>query len=889
MNPPTWDNTPVTEAVAGILETLFPKKVVRRLPKEDKECVVLSYREDFEKLWNLDATGALSLIGWALSGDAEVPRTFVLVWDGMPPTEGTINVADYVLPLDWAFALSSTLLKECQNRGIDRSVTSESKGLPNVRILILDLESERHTGAFSYSALPAFGHAMPWIQVYHPIQSNRIELAALFSDSNDHYTISLLRSAIRGGSLGVEALIEDLRNPDRVLSLREAFRERDRSKDIEALTNLFASSLLSAGNRHHVGNLLAPLLLAEALPKTQKVLVKKAIMEEFPLRTALRKLAGVVGLEGEEPSPNSSLISSGQGIINEQRSYGDIFGKRTNIRFLLIDDQFPLGYNHLLASFLFGQSYHPELGSGNTTEWRVTIEELGELTCFSSADKILAILESLDAVQNWATPRFLDAGCDILMLDLRLWTDNRGKKRFLERVLRLCRRLGTDKISDHRFKRAFRRATADISESESGQSEVEGLALFPLLISHVDPSLPIILFSSTHQRAVVELISHRPNIISDFAKPIFSGYGEEESGYQRVLDLRSAITKAINQHETRIIWREIVKRAELVQTGDLKFELEGINISPNGATKPAEYTISQSSIIGLAQEYCEYILTGRFADSLLVIGNWSEDLLGGKPDNLPATTSEPEATMKVLKILSAHGVGATYEEVFVGSWSDPAFREAIDRMLRGIKDLLEPESKRIALSTVLNRRDVTLLDEKLNLAGFGLPEPLPSSPAALLGRFLDIDPDVRTLLSVSTNWASCLNKDAVHTIVSVTNGFRNARAHRCINPSDSLSVRYFAIWCWLWTLSGMFPANKMKLVSVGDEVGHQPHLQATDFIHLQRPFVQSSLFRGLRGVAALLSTLSALDRVTTAGWLKINDVGLKSALRHLINISVSAK
>jgi hypothetical protein len=87
----------------------------------------------------------------------------------------------------------------------------------------------------------------------------------------------------------------------------------------------------------------------------------------------------------------------------------------------------------------------------------------------------------------------------------------------------------------------------------------------------------------------------------------------------------------------------------------------------------------------------------------------------------------------------------------------------------------------------------------------------------------------------------------------------------------------------------MFPTNKMKLVSVGDEVGHQPHLQATDFIHLQRPFVQSSLFRGLRGIAALLSTLSALDRVTTAGWLKINDVGLKSALRYLINISVPAK
>src|SRR5437868_3711295 len=116
MNSPIWDDSPVTEVLANVLEAVFPQRVVRRQPNVEKEFVVLSYREDFARLWNLDGKDVRSIVGWALKAGVGTSRTLVLVWDGMPPQEGTINVADFVLPFDWAFALSATVLNEYQGQ-----------------------------------------------------------------------------------------------------------------------------------------------------------------------------------------------------------------------------------------------------------------------------------------------------------------------------------------------------------------------------------------------------------------------------------------------------------------------------------------------------------------------------------------------------------------------------------------------------------------------------------------------------------------------------------------------------------------------------------------------------------------------------------------------------
>ena len=224
MNSPTWDDTPVTEVLTRILGAMFPERVVGKQPKADKSFLVLSYRADFSKLWSLNGRDSKSLVAWALNGEIGTHRTFVIVWDGMPSQTGRINVADFVLPFDWAFALSATVLRECQVKHTGGHGLPQKLELPSLRILIVDLESEKHADAFSSNSLPVFGHAMPWIQIYKPIQSDRMELAALFSGSNDYYTISLLRNAITAGSLGIDALLQDVIKPDRLLSLRAAAR-----------------------------------------------------------------------------------------------------------------------------------------------------------------------------------------------------------------------------------------------------------------------------------------------------------------------------------------------------------------------------------------------------------------------------------------------------------------------------------------------------------------------------------------------------------------------------------------------------------------------------------------------------------------------------------------
>jgi hypothetical protein len=553
----TWPDAPVAETLTLALDALFPNNVARRRPEADKECLSLSYREDFEVLWNLSTEGE-SVVDWSLSGDQDSKRTIVIVWDGMPPAqESTINISDYVTPYDWALAFSRALLdRSNKNKGTTLHGQGPDDALPQLRILILDLKSQEHSGAFSHGAFPVVGHALPWVQVYRPVQPDRVELAALLTGDNDDYTISLLRSAIPPGLFGIEALLEDLRGPERILSLRSAYKERNRTADIEAIIGLWQSSLVRPGDRHHVGNLLAPMLLAEGLPVGLRAQVEKEIAEGYPLRSALKTLVGVIGLGGTQGAAGSNLPE--QGVLSEMQLGGDNFDRRSNLRFLLVDDQYSLGYQHVLACLLFGDQYHSSGAETAGNHWRVKVEGLGELHCADRADHLLDALDKMtsDAVV-WESPYHLDLFCDVLILDLRLWTNADGQRRFLNRLLDICGRLKAERINDAEFQSVYERAKVIASGDKHDSSEIESLVLFPLILSHRDPSLPIILFSSTHQRAVVELVSHRPNIITDFAKPILSGYGEERSPAELVGDLERAVRKAVHLHEARCIWERL--------------------------------------------------------------------------------------------------------------------------------------------------------------------------------------------------------------------------------------------------------------------------------------------------------------------------------------------
>ena len=191
------------------------------------------------------------------------------------------------------------------------------------------------------------------------------------------------------------------------------------------------------------------------------------------------------------------------------------------------------------------------------------------LTCYKDLDWLIQYLNQdpnlLVPICDWKQPRYLfaeDRRCDVLFLDLRLWEDENKKSRSTEIQKILCaakRLLGSTspkKVSPE-FARAFEAARKTCDDSE--KFSPEALTLLPLLLSHVDRTLPIVLFTSSHQRVVLEMLRDCPNVITSFAKPLISGYGEPVTPSRSISDLEDAIVEAINLHEARIAWKRISK------------------------------------------------------------------------------------------------------------------------------------------------------------------------------------------------------------------------------------------------------------------------------------------------------------------------------------------
>jgi hypothetical protein len=557
------DSSPIVSTLHTILTAFGSAScVARKTPQPETEFLLLSYKDDFEYIWDLKRNIPGGIIEWVTSGGDSSTRTVVLVWDGVPPEQNysTINMANYVTPYDWALALS------CVASGDNFKVSDSAGSIPNLRILIFDLKSQENSGAFAGEVFPVLGHAMPWVRIYRPVRAEGAFPGVARTDEGSAISFSLNPSHL--GSLDSESFLADVSAIEsRVPSLRQ---ERD-DKALHMLTELWRTNMVRPGDRHHVGNLLAPMLLAQGLPDKLRTLAEKAINEASPLRRALMVLVEIIGL-GRFTSLASQVGLPERGIVPAWTDKHKVFRQTNNLRVLLIDDQYRLGYQHILGYALFGELYAPEKVKEKRGVWRTRINA-GRINCVASARYLFNALWRVAPVsKNWELPRVFPVSCDILMLDLRLWADEAGRSRFLRRLIKICDRLKAQEINDEKFQSALARAR-EISRLpaaplEGGTaptngwrdtSEIEAVALMPLLLSHYDSSLPIILFSSTHQRTLLASVSHRPNIIVSFTKPILSGYGEDDTPARLALNLDKAFTSALELHESRPIWRRIVK------------------------------------------------------------------------------------------------------------------------------------------------------------------------------------------------------------------------------------------------------------------------------------------------------------------------------------------
>lgn len=596
----------LTSAVEKILETAYVEDVNTAILKGNstegqtfgnsshittkQRFVVFSYHRDFEFLWGLHQDGGLkdvvdNVITASYKHNLKKASeyivnelTLVVVWDGIPDSDGSpMNIGGYVTPFDWAVMFSCCLFRAAIGS------LNKDKPKPKVRILILDLKSHEYGTSFGVKAFQALHGQFPWIQIYRPIGKDSLKSVAI--TRGDEFTHT--RAALPLDAFGFEDFIEDLLHTDRILFTYHEDDDADRQNYLEIAVGLWGNHLVKPGDRHTVANMIGPLMLACGFSnKHQRDRIVKAITEDSPLRNALAELVYTTGLASREIAQGGSTA----GIL--QAGKPGRLGRGNNLKFILIDDQYASGFHHILASLIFGDKYTPTEALPKTERWESSFPSCGSIQCYCQAEALLKILLQLQAITNWDMPKKLnlpDNG-DILLLDLRMWTEDDQKQKFFDTLIKVCAKLNVNSLcsKDSSFKQAF--------EAVNGKNpnETYALVLLPLLLSHYDPSLPIVLFSSTHQRAVIEMVAHRPNIITDFSKPLLGNYVQITEAGDFLKDLRVALENAIQLHEARIIWERIVNLNTVAPEFYIKKEINNHKV---------EYFFNQSSSRGNQMNY----------------------------------------------------------------------------------------------------------------------------------------------------------------------------------------------------------------------------------------------------------------------------------------------
>lgn len=495
------------EARPAIIEGL------RLLAGQERAQVFLYHDpEDFEKLWTKEAVRA--------------DRPILIYWRGFPQISGNVKddhvaVDAHVTPYHWALWFAKGL-ETVASIAILHAFRTDNRTL-------WDSWGER---------CRSMDTQLPWLRGY--------------SLSDDIATVG-----------GVQMLTKDSGYLHGMMAIRGHLERAPCKVELEASAiNSLRDDLAGDARDHHsIANLVGPLVLARYLDVNISSI---DVLAGDHQKRALLKLLEQFGWVHEATDQHGNSL----GQILEERSGFDPLNSLANINYAMIDDQADQGYAAVLATSLDAKVCRHEsgvdetalTGVGSTFHWWQN-HPLGPAG---------GILAKLDNVVDWATPRLIP-NVDILVLDLRLWIGKRNRggtldplKEIVDTAKRLLKiapgaSIAASAHADKWFVEALQAADKSedsVSESERYSYELASITLLPLLISHYDPSLPIIIFSSSRQREVSKRLRHRPNIHLQFVKPGIVGLPTSAKMVQR--DLLDALLAARRQHQLRIVWRRIV-------------------------------------------------------------------------------------------------------------------------------------------------------------------------------------------------------------------------------------------------------------------------------------------------------------------------------------------
>lgn len=531
--------------------------------------VILSYAQGFEALWGLDSQGLRAVANdlRRMTGALDL----LLVWDGQPRgSNALVPTPRFLTPIDWAVAIS-------------RKILMDGGPLGGLRIFVLTIGLPEPVAPALRLVRAGNGTVpgMPWIALVPAAQS-------LAMSRNATLWSAVAPAAVNDVRLGADGYDSDA---DVTVAYWTAALASDADpENRHALSNVIGPLLVLGGaaastgqaDRRAMAELLASLgLLDSGTPATAGTLPQRLTSpwDNPMVRDRIGRLAGCRGaLEPLEEPPATLPVTFDIMLIDDmwRGGWGEVACEMFAVPFLESDAEAE-------ACAVLGE------GAIGIAGHRARVRSMR-----SPVDFLTYIESSVEAFDGAPWPRrqlLAEAGSDhvpVLMLDLRLFAGRSldDEAAFVRRVTTLVRRMqqrppdgrdaephpwpaiSEDELAeiDEWTTRASTAATRDATALKVLPAYSRSLALLARLVATIDPTLPVVIFSSTANRETLRALERFGSIQTPNLKPRIAPTGSWESREQFIAQRDNALVGALELHCVRAVCRRVEALREHLTT-----------------------------------------------------------------------------------------------------------------------------------------------------------------------------------------------------------------------------------------------------------------------------------------------------------------------------------
>lgn len=443
-------------------EAIVPKVDgdMRWFQQDGTKILVFSYKSHFNLLWGLaDGVGGLSDIASSLVASCRQEDNPL-----------TLVIVWDDIPKGETDAVDTTRYLTPIDWAVALSLSINKvkpvdRNYPPIRILIHDLGSQNVSHANSVRIYDQFPEFLTWVCLFR------------LTDNG-----SMKRD--------VESLIDNILNAEKESLTPLMNRSRfDNQKTMELIEQLWQGNIIQpmdSADRHAITNLIGVRSLLKAMQSPDTLIV-----DSDPVIKALEELIQAIGLIPKEI----------EHVIGTWYPPSKWKGHVDN--FILVDDLCDQGWKEFLLTAL-----------------GVKGSQSNVLKAYTTPEKAI-LKDGIDLNGN-------NARKDIIFLDLRLFTNRtKGEEtEFFQKILEFYRSHYQETLLPWPglYQEEIDAIERCIEEkSVENEDYYVALTLFPRLIALCNPRIPIIIFSSTGKKHIVDRLKPYKNIIVEFDKPKYFG------------------------------------------------------------------------------------------------------------------------------------------------------------------------------------------------------------------------------------------------------------------------------------------------------------------------------------------------------------------------------